>query len=683
MNFSFSEYPFLRIVIPFVSGIILSETGISNSFPLIIALFAIAALIILKSIHQSSIRYQASQLYPIAFFCIYLSIGWLCMELHKPKTLDNSDLNKETFFVADIKSVRHRNITTEMKTICRLDNKHIPLIVTLQGNDYNIKTGDRIACYSSINEFHSSNVPESFDYKRFMENNGFKYQTYVKKSFYSIIGHNDDIHSKSTELKTSLISKIRQTGLNHSSANFIIALLTGDDDYISPTDRESFSKSGLAHILAVSGLHIGIIGLIIAFLFKPLDFIGLKKLRLGISILLIWSFAYFTGLPSSACRAAIMATFLIIAIILHKKHSIVNALSASAIFILLFDPSELYGIGFQLSYLSVIGILTFANNLTFGNRYSFPRKVTSLIAVSIAAQLGTAIIAIYYFNMFPLTFLISNAIVVPLLPLFIFLALIAIVLSATGLKFNILNDVIDLLYNCISNISNFANSTPEANSLWIDGATAICISIAILTIGLWINQRKQKHATPLLYSSVFALSVGIVVFIHSNNNIQKEGLFITDGYSSTNIIYYRNNLMYILNSQNDTSEISNFIRNNDRFRIRQGIDSIINLGNGYVDKFIYANYPYVSIRGINMGYATGNIKKRQAASFKINIDYLIITNNYYNKISDLPDYYNYYRMVIPNEIYSDDKKIILNELNKYGIKYIDLFDKTDFIDIRF
>ena len=131
--------------------------------------------------------------------------------------------------------------------------------------------------------------------------------------------------------------------------------------------------------------------------------------------------------------------------------------------------------------------------------------------------------------------------------------------------------------------------------------------------------------------------------------------------------------MYILNSQNDTSEISNFIRNNDRFRIRQGIDSIINLGNGYVDKFIYANYPYVSIRGINMGYATGNIKKRQAASFKINIDYLIITNNYYN----------YYRMVIPNEIYSDDKKIILNELNKYGIKYIDLFDKTDFIDIRF
>ena len=65
------------------------------------------------------------------------------------------------------------------------------------------------------------------------------------------------------------------------------------------------------------------------------------------------------------------------------------------------------------------------------------------------------------------------------------------------------------------------------------------------------------------------------------------------------------------------------------------------------------------------------------------IDYLIITNNYYNKISDLPDYYNYYRMVIPNEIYSDDKKIILNELNKYGIKYIDLFDKTDFIDIRF
>ena len=335
MRINLPESPFLRIAIPLIAGIVAYNVCDAATFlPAVIAMAAaIASYIGLNTVRNPSLRYKITPLYPIPLFTLYVAAGWLCAYLGSPEKLDSNLPDKEMFFTADVESLRHRNVTTDLTATAGIQGKSIPVIITLQGNDYAIKPGDRICCFSKIEEIKSSHTPDSFDYGKYMRNNGFIYRSFVPETNYSIIGHHASLTTKAAEAKESVIRTIRKTVMSHEAKNFIIAILTGNDDFISDQVRDSFSKSGLSHILAVSGLHIGIIGLIMAFLLKPLDYAGLRRIRLALSIAAIWIFTYIIGMPPSACRAAIMATFVLAAILARQKHNILNALSASAVFL--------------------------------------------------------------------------------------------------------------------------------------------------------------------------------------------------------------------------------------------------------------------------------------------------------------------------------------------------------------
>ena len=132
---------------------------------------------------------------------------------------------------------------------------------------------------------------------------------------------------------------------------------------MSDSDKQAFSQAGLAHILAVSGLHIGVITIILSALLFPIRGPRMNKFKFFTILACIWFYVAFTGLSSSAIRAAIMVSFVYASKIFLRKHSSINALAASAFFILIFSPNAIYDIGFQLSFLSVTGILLWANNL--------------------------------------------------------------------------------------------------------------------------------------------------------------------------------------------------------------------------------------------------------------------------------------------------------------------------------
>jgi len=682
MHLSLPESPFIRIAVPLIAGIALYNcANLPTPAPALILLIpAIMLYVIVNAIKNLSIRYKINGLYPIIFFCLYVSAGWILAYANRPPTLNKDLLNHKLFLVADIKSIEHKNVTTDIISECNIEGQYLPLIITLRGNDYKLRPGDRICCHSEIERIKSSTVPEAFDYASYMRHKGFSYRTFVDKGNYSKIGHHDNLQTKSLEIKNSIISHLLQTHLNHRTINFIIAILTGNDDYISDETRESFSQSGLAHILAVSGLHISIIGLLIAFFLKPLDYAGFRNIRLTLSILSIWAFTYIIGMPPSACRAAIMTTFLLVAIILHKKHNIMNALAASAVFILILNPYSLYNAGFQLSYLSVAGIILFADKLTLFRNNKFVNKITAVISVSIAAQLGTAIVAIYYFNMLSLTFLIGNTIVVPILPVFMLLSIIIIAFSYIGITVGCLDRATDILYDCFIGISDYSNSIPYSltDNIWIDGTTAVCLSAAILLIGLWLNTEKRQQRKTMLYLSIIAAFTGCLHLTLQNKTRMEEGIFLTDGYSSTNIVYYCNNRAFVMNSKNDTSEITSFINANRRFFIKHRTDSIIKINGQYHDNTVYADYPYICIRDKRFAFATGNINKRQAKRTKTELDYLIITNNYYNDIKSLNGCYTFSQIIIPNEIY--DPAHFITELGNSD--YIRLSEQNLHIHFR-
>ncbi len=678
MTLQLSQYPFLRIAIPLIAGILLFHFSV-GTLETIVALVIAIVLYTALATTKASIRYRYQKWFVLPLFLAFTTVGWFVAYVDQPDTLQEDRLSTGMYFSFSIESIKHRNSTTEILATSN-DIKHeskINLLVSIEGNDYHLRPGDIIHCHSKIERIKSATFPESFDYAAYMETKGFLYRTHIQQNNYLIIGHDTTLSTKAIDTRNKIIKRIQETGFNQQTTNFLITILTGDNRFVTEEMRESFANSGLSHILAVSGLHIGIIGLIISFFLIPLDRIRLRSARIALTILMIWAFTYMTGMAPSATRAAIMASFVFGALLLRQKHSIVNALCCSASLILIVNPSALFDMGFQLSYLSVVGILMFAHKMTFGKRFSIRRKLSAILSVSIAAQLGTAVITLHYFNLLPISFLIGNAIVVPLLPIYITIAIFTILISAFGLHSEMLVFCADKMQSFIFFVSDFSDSallTPIDN-VWIDSPTAILLYIAILLFGIWLNRPKPQAG--LLYMAVLAIAGCTVLSIRNFNMIPAAQIAVSDGYTSTNIVYCRQHKAFIVNSKNDTAEINNFIERNLRFFIKNRIDSIVKITTPYSTSFLYADYPYIAANGTRFIFATGGKRNGNSSSNRIDTDYLILTGRYYNSIENLKRRYMSPSLIIPRELYDIDNDSLAQTAEKNGYQAIDI-TKTPF-----
>ena len=212
--------------------------------------------------------------------------------------------------------------------------------------------------------------------------------------------------SRASKMRDRIEILIEKSMLDRAVSEFIISILLGDKSFLSNDVRDSFNNSGVAHILALSGMHVAIIMGIILLLLFPLQLMGMRKLRYVIALALIWAYAFMTGLAPSTVRACVMTSFMVLALLTQRRNKAVNSLLASAFIIILVDPASVYDIGLQLSFLCVACILAFAGPLnTVSERYH-PKwhAVTSSILVSLIATLGTWVLVSYYFKRVPCFF---------------------------------------------------------------------------------------------------------------------------------------------------------------------------------------------------------------------------------------------------------------------------------------
>ena len=190
----------------------------------------------------------------------------------------------------------------------------------------------------------------------------------------------------------------------------IRALLLGDKTNLNPETKRQFASAGAMHVLAVSGLHVGILLEVLLFFLGRFPRWISKKKAVLISVLLIWAYAVFIGLPPSVTRAALMFSLLVIARIWSKNYAPLNILAFSALILLIIEPHWIFDLGFQLSYLAMFGILTLYKPIAelFFIRSKWLRKIWEGTAVGIAAQLGTIPLVLYHFHQFPNYFAVTN-----------------------------------------------------------------------------------------------------------------------------------------------------------------------------------------------------------------------------------------------------------------------------------
>ncbi len=384
------------------------------------------------------------------------------------------------------------------------------------------KVGDTILISGQLSEIRNPGNPGEFDYAKYMKHQGTHYSGYFRKTDYSY-GNNSGrfkIIRLSTNIQKQLIACFERYNIRNNELAVLSALVAGNRNYLEQEVRENYAAVGAMHILAVSGLHVGILYLLLTLLFGNRN---QKKyyrlLRTLIILAAIWMYAFITGLSSSVLRAALMFSLFLIGKNLQRQINNYNILAASALLILLINPSELFKVGFQFSYLAVTGIIYFQPKL---ERFIFIRngiidRIWQLLTVSIAAQLITFPLSLYYFHQFPVYFWLTNIIVIPLVWLIMASAVVFSILIPLSFLMPFIASILNILLKTLNHAIAIIGELPFSTITEIRFNTIHLIAFYLFLVLLMIIiiQKYYRYIPHLLCSLIIIILLADIISIRN------------------------------------------------------------------------------------------------------------------------------------------------------------------------
>lgn len=297
-----------------------------------------------------------------------------------------------------------------------------------------------------------------------------------------------------TDIREGIETKIERSHLQKSTSDFINAILMGDKSGLDESTRLTFANGGIAHMLALSGLHLGILAGFLLVLIWPLKFAGKYKWGYGAALVLLWLYVIVTGMAYSSVRACIMITFAFIAIILERKNFAGNALFSACLLILLFDPLALFDVGFQLSVICVGALIAFATRLNPIRHRQHP-ILYSICGALLATMVATAAsipLTSYYFSQIPLMFLPTNVLLLPLLPFYLAAAVVFTLMLCIGYEISVLATFLDKGYEFLLYTTEILSGGTDFVLNYQLPLWCVAICIAILCVTAYLLHRTDK-----------------------------------------------------------------------------------------------------------------------------------------------------------------------------------------------
>ncbi|MFN3952483.1 MAG: ComEC/Rec2 family competence protein [Thermaurantimonas sp.] len=393
-----------------------------------------------------------------------------------------------------------------------------------------ILPGDLLMCSGTFTPVRDVKIPYAFSPAKYFVSKGITHQSYIRTT--SIIKHEKREHFNlfriAWMINRTMVDVIQKWPGAPKDKEVLIALLTGTKDYLSESTRTVYSDTGIIHVLAVSGLHTGLIYLLVSYF---LSFFFGSHYRIFQAIFVIgslWFYALFTGLTPSVIRAATMFTFIQTGLALRRKTGIYHSLCLSALVILSCSPFMLYDIGFQLSYSAVFGIVTisrFINKLLDFSSQILLKKISELVSVSVAAQVFTMPFTIYYFSKFPTWFFLANIYAIPLVTLALFIGFPTAVLSIFLPQIHILGILPSLIIRLNNYLTECIQSAPLSTitDIYIsDVQFLLCMAFTILCSIGWVYRKKIYLFTSLILVVLFLIHSVVHSFNLSKNVLRVE-----------------------------------------------------------------------------------------------------------------------------------------------------------------
>jgi competence protein ComEC len=510
--FEWGKYPFVRLALALMVGIL--GSALAQGFVWLLLFFGLSALYVLLFFHSLSSKNSASN--PLLGLVILLAISALgaYLKAQNNPLLDARHLlnetrqvlyyqgyissfvsEKEKYFYADfeIEKVKIDNLWYEKKATVRLYfPKDLPFAAIFSEagaksedslKNYLPKYGDRLLIKNTPARTRPPSNPNAFDFQRHLQLQGIFHQAHLQKGDFIWLENvppNAMLHfiftlrRKAQESLSKALSDKNHTSIGtNNESNVAIALLLGIKEGLDSELKQAYSGTGATHVLAVSGLHVGLIfqglTLVLGLLSKRANFIRYSQFLI---IILLWFYAALTGFSPSVLRAVTMFSFVALGKIGRKPSNIYNSLALSAFILLLFQPNMLYELGFQLSYLALFGIIYLQPRLSklitfpqiekkthFLKKYavSLLKWSWDLTTVALAAQVFTLPIMLYYFHQFPIYFWLSNFIVIPAASLIVGLGFAVLIADGMAAFLPFLSFLVEILAFFLKLILNFMN----------------------------------------------------------------------------------------------------------------------------------------------------------------------------------------------------------------------------------
>ncbi len=447
---TFHEMPLARLVLPFIAGILPVTLGATGNLFLLIKISAILwALVLLLHLSKIYSTYRFRWIFGILVH-VSLFINGYTLALSKNDRLSedhfSSSENKSEWMLVEVnQSVLENDKSYKSFLSCvaiqegkdwkyRKGNVLVYFNKTLQSE--RLRFGDVLLIRANkIQEVPAPANPGEFNYRSYLNDRSIYHRVSLSDVDYTSIelGQGNALIEFSFHLRDKLLYIFSSQFITGEQYAVLSALILGYKEDIETELYNSYSAAGAVHILAVSGLHVGIIYLVLNWLLGFMDANVLGRVFKTTFLLgFLWFYALLTGLSPAVLRASTMLSIVVIAFSVKRKHSIYNTLAGSLLFLLTVNPYFIKDVGFQLSYLAVLGIVMInpvLDNL-WKPRYGLLKFAWTLITISIAAQLSTLPLTLFYFQQFPTWFLISNLFIIPLSTLIVYEGILLFLLSS-------------------------------------------------------------------------------------------------------------------------------------------------------------------------------------------------------------------------------------------------------------
>jgi competence protein ComEC len=520
------NYPIIKCLFFFFLGLIVEINF--NFFPIIkpwLLIPIISLLIVLEYRVSNSMFFKKISSEVLLMLALILMGGALVQSKnqfnHKNHFINSSKYFKTNhdFLIKlnDPIKIKKEKVTVTAEIVGYIKNRlQYPLTgkvlvhLALDSNSNKLLPGDFIEVNSRLNSIHSLGNPNEFDYSKYLKNKQIVAQFFLTSNTrWKKYKSSFPLNRYSTIIRNRCLDIFKRSGLQSNNLFIASALTFGYKNDLNTFVKNIFSRTGAMHVLAVSGLHVGIIFLIVNSIISLLK-IPFRYDWLGhfFILLIIWSYALITGLSPSILRATTMMSFFIIARVFNKHTSIYNVLFSSVFFLLFVNPFLIIDVGFQLSILAVFGILFFypkIYNLITVKHYIL-KKIWAISSVSLAAQLTTFPISIFYFHQFPNLFLLSNIFVIPLVFILLIVGLFTIVLSFNNsiliLWGKLFSFLLSVLMSFLTTIESISFSTTKG--LFISAEETLLAYLAILFMVLY-HKKRYFFLKITCFSIVFLL----------------------------------------------------------------------------------------------------------------------------------------------------------------------------------